>query len=1106
MAEEYDLEAVVRFTAQGQQAVRTALGGVQRELDALHKTGKITDATHNHLATTLTKTGQAADRQLGRGAQSAGASIQKMGRATDDANNSLIRQRYALYDVATTYGAVSAAALAAVGATTSFAAKYESAFSAVERTTLQANGAVSGSIDSIRRDLYNLSTEIPIAFDELSRIASLGAQLGIADADLAAFTETISKFSAATNISVDEAALAFGRLGNLMNIPASQYRNLGSAIALVGVNSAATESQIVAVSQNIAAVGNSAGLTAEEVVALSATFASLGTAPELARSTTQQFFGQLNRAVAQGGERLASFALVTGLAQDEIANLVNSGRSFEVLNAALNGLANATGPQVTTALDDMGLATLRTEQGIQRLRQNTDLLLTTLGDAKQGFSEGVFLDQAFAKVLEDAASQLQILSNAFTNFLSVAGIPFLDFLKAVIPPAVAALKALTDFAQTPIGGAVFGWLGGITLLIGLITAYRATAALATASSYAMITAFGSATAGTVSLRGGITNLIGALLGVRAAATTTGTAVSSGLTAPLLQARGAMLGLQVSTVGASSALPVLTSSATTAASGIRVLGASLLALGRATIVLAILQAIVSVVFDLAGTLEFLRPVLVGIADAFAPMFRIVGAGIQIFGAFTQQVANMLGPLGGVLRLLGGVAGIFGGMTKQINGSTVNTALDGLIKQLGSGNTPGSLAGNAYGALGATGDLSSGLGGLGKSAGGAAKQVRTLVDYANDLQSVFSRAFDIRFKSQLAMDDVSDSWETLAKRIDEARIKLMGLQADKSIAEYFKSVADQYGDSLRGDKLAAEIADLNQQIAETQAEASTELTGNTKAARANRKTITDLVKQYQDYITALAEGGADQATLNAAVNKSRAEFINQATALGYSNAQLQPYIASFGDLATAIARVPRNITVTANIDPALQALNEFAAKATAAGAAAGAGLANGMQSGLAKAARGASIQARIQLLQGSLALASNYGPAKQSIAAQIEALSQQLASGNYAQGGYTGRGGKYEPAGVVHRGEYVVPKEQVNQRTGLPYASALGNLQAGTRASAGGYASGGFVSGGMGGVVILDQAQYNGLVRAMRSGGNQVGAQSIQGVVNALNARDSTLGRG
>lgn len=37
--------------------------------------------------------------------------------------------------------------------------------------------------------------------------------------------------------------------------------------------------------------------------------------------------------------------------------------------------------------------------------------------------------------------------------------------------------------------------------------------------------------------------------------------------------------------------------------------------------------------------------------------------------------------------------------------------------------------------------------------------------------------------------------------------------------------------------------------------------------------------------------------------------------------------------------------------------------------------------------------------------------------------------------------YEPAGIVHRGEYVIPKKDVNQSTGLPYADALGRMMNG-----------------------------------------------------------------
>jgi tape measure domain-containing protein len=44
--------------------------------------------------------------------------------------------------------------------------------------------------------------------------------------------------------------------------------------------------------------------------------------------------------------------------------------------------------------------------------------------------------------------------------------------------------------------------------------------------------------------------------------------------------------------------------------------------------------------------------------------------------------------------------------------------------------------------------------------------------------------------------------------------------------------------------------------------------------------------------------------------------------------------------------------------------------------------------------------------------------------------------FAGGGFTGQGGKYEPAGIVHAGEYVLPKEQVNQATGQPDWNKVG----------------------------------------------------------------------
>ncbi len=58
--------------------------------------------------------------------------------------------------------------------------------------------------------------------------------------------------------------------------------------------------------------------------------------------------------------------------------------------------------------------------------------------------------------------------------------------------------------------------------------------------------------------------------------------------------------------------------------------------------------------------------------------------------------------------------------------------------------------------------------------------------------------------------------------------------------------------------------------------------------------------------------------------------------------------------------------------------------------------------------------------------------------------------FADGGFTGRGGKYEPAGIVHKGEYVTPQHIVNSPVAQPHLAALESMR--TK----GYADGGFVT--------------------------------------------------
>jgi hypothetical protein len=59
---------------------------------------------------------------------------------------------------------------------------------------------------------------------------------------------------------------------------------------------------------------------------------------------------------------------------------------------------------------------------------------------------------------------------------------------------------------------------------------------------------------------------------------------------------------------------------------------------------------------------------------------------------------------------------------------------------------------------------------------------------------------------------------------------------------------------------------------------------------------------------------------------------------------------------------------------------------------------------------------------------------AVAAMAAVIAAILATCVFSEGGYTGDGGKYDPAGIVHRGEFVMPASAV-QRIGLPQLEAM-----------------------------------------------------------------------
>lgn len=98
--------------------------------------------------------------------------------------------------------------------------------------------------------------------------------------------------------------------------------------------------------------------------------------------------------------------------------------------------------------------------------------------------------------------------------------------------------------------------------------------------------------------------------------------------------------------------------------------------------------------------------------------------------------------------------------------------------------------------------------------------------------------------------------------------------------------------------------------------------------------------------------------------------------------------------------------------------------------------------------------------------------------------------YATGGYTGDGGKYEPAGIVHRGEFVIPKETV---------SALGADYFANRYLPG-YADGGLVTNSMTNGIDL-QLMLTEVIRSMPA--PVVGVMEITKGMNKVQVKENIV---
>jgi len=595
--------------------------------------------------------------------------------------DAMVTGRYALYDLSSTYETAARSALRflqAIGGVVTTSAQFESSFTSVERA-LQPTGT---ELEKIKDQLIGLTQVMPLAFGDITQIATLGAQMGVTANGIEAFTQNVASFSAVTGASIDETAQRFGRIAALAGVATTDFNKLGSAVAYTGINAVATEQEILALTESIAAATKNVGYSAAEIVGFATTLSSLGIAPEQARGVVLRVFADITRAVETGGEELEAFGKIAGVSGKQAAEMWKSTpeKYFSLL---LDGLG--TVDNFTKAMDSLGFTETRETNVLQRLAQNRDIYNQSMQDSNTSFEEGTFLADSYAKTADNLDSRIIALKNSFQVLADAAGSDTVKALSEFVKFLSGAVNNMAAFAKTDIGRFILPTIAIIGGLVLAFTAMTAASYRATAQLFALRTAMIELGKTNGSMKGSVRNLVSSLLGFQQEIK-----MSNGQIKLMTKSEAMAVDQKERLAGRTTGLTNATQQYTTAA---KAAGIASRAMGIAMSAVGVI-GIVTTLTSIVGTFIETRKAAVDLTNGFSGLREALAAdyssSIQEFGSDTAVSAAIAsGALVGVtteaqsaseeLDKVREAAGNMARVTGTDVPSSVDSATDSLVRQ-------------------------------------------------------------------------------------------------------------------------------------------------------------------------------------------------------------------------------------------------------------------------------------------------------------------------------------------------------------------------------------------------------------------------------------------
>ena len=320
--------------------------------------------------------------------------------------------------------------------------EFEDAFAGVIKTVDSAQLAEAGmSFEGLAKSFREMATEIPISAVQFAELGETAGALGVHAKDIEEFVEVTALMGVTTNLSANEAADAFGRIGTILGLTGDDYRELADSIVAVGNAGASTEAEITEIVKRFAAQAKQVGLTKEEMVGLASATAGLGFEPERGGTALARVFANMSTNIALANSKGKTFAKFTGKSIKEMQRDLNRGDGLELFTDFLYGIKDLSATDAAKVLKAAGVTNTSDRTIFQAMADQLPFVNKQLEIAEN--ATGELLEEA-EKKFATVASSIQI----FKNNIIEAGITLSEgFLPAVGRSLDKLSSALKDPAN-----------------------------------------------------------------------------------------------------------------------------------------------------------------------------------------------------------------------------------------------------------------------------------------------------------------------------------------------------------------------------------------------------------------------------------------------------------------------------------------------------------------------------------------------------------------------------------------------------------------------------------------------------------------------------------